>query len=34
MYRGEIFLSPEFVTNFQREVPLFFELLEFPYNTA
>jgi len=28
------FLSPEFWTNFQREVPLFLEITEFPFNTV
>ena len=28
------FLSPEFRTKFQREVPLFLEITEFPFNTA
>ena len=33
-YRGEIILSPEFRTKFQREVPLFLEITEFPFNTV
>ena len=28
------FLSPEFRTKFQREVPLFLEITEFPFNTV
>ena len=28
------FLSPEFKTKFQREVPLFLEITEFPFNTV
>ena len=28
------FLSPEFRTKFQREVPLFFAITEFPFNTV
>ena len=36
MCRGEIFLSPEFGTKFQREVglglPLFWSIPELPYN--
>jgi len=28
------FLSPEFGTKFQREVPSFLEILKFPYNTV
>jgi len=28
------FLSPEFRTKFQREVPLFLEIIEFPFNTV
>jgi len=28
------FLSPEFTTKFQREVPLFLEITEFPFNTV
>ena len=27
-------LSPEFRTKFQREVPLLFEITEFPFNTV
>jgi len=35
MCRGEIFLSPEFGTKFQREVglPVFWSIPELPYNT-
>jgi len=28
------FLSPEFMTKFQREVPLFLEIIEFLFNTV
>jgi len=28
------FLSPEFRTKFQGEVPLFWEIIEFPFNTV
>jgi len=28
------FLSPEFRPQFQREVPLFLEITEFPFNTV
>ena len=34
MCRGEIFLSPEFGTKFQREVLIVLKIREFPYNTV
>jgi len=34
MCRGEIFLSPEFWTKFQRDIPSFLAISAFPHNAV